>query len=250
MLRSIIVHFRLVLQLLCRLTLFITAGAFIDNLARRFTGRSVFNVLEAVRLVHFLVAAAADLFVIDVVALYRLRFPTVCCRVSEGLSAFFAELVAGASVLRLPELNLIVRMVALFYLTTACAVCDARAVGVRHVLPLVVHSQRTVERADTEGRRPIADVHAIGQRIAQCQHIAVLQLIIGKTHGRIIGSAADRVHPAGAACEVKLSQRGAVIRIEFDICPLYTAPKRGIGAVFAERAVDPRQNFFFGRTVV
>lgn len=121
MLRSIIVHFRLVLQLLCRLTLFITAGAFIDNLARRFTGRSVFNVLEAVRLVHFLVAAAADLFVIDVVALYRLRFPTVCCRVSEGLSAFFAELVAGASVLRLPELNLIVRMVALFYLTTACA---------------------------------------------------------------------------------------------------------------------------------
>ena len=55
---------------------------------------------------------------------------------------------------------------------------------------------------------PLSDVAAIGQRIAQRQHVAVLQLVIGKTRGRIIGSAADRVQPAGAACEVtSLSRR-------------------------------------------
>ena len=126
-----------------------------------------------------------------VVLFDRCDLPVVQFRICDGFLALEAEFVAHRSVLCLAVFRL--RVLARAELAAAGADGLLCAVRTGDGLPLVRDVHRTVEHGHAERVFLIgaADVALIGQRIAQCQHIAVLQLIIGKTHGRIIGSAAD-----------------------------------------------------------
>ena len=136
-------------------------------------------------------AAGADLAVLLVILLDLLDLPVVRLRLCDGFLALEAKFVAHRSVLCLAVFRL--RVLARAELAAAGADGLLCAVRTGDGLPLVRDVHRTVEHGHAERVFLIgaADVALIGQRIAQHQHVAVLQFVISKTRSRIIGSAAD-----------------------------------------------------------
>ena len=257
----VVLQHGLVAELFGWLTLFIAAAAALRALlALLLTGGGVLYKFKVVRFLDLFFAAGADLAVLLVVSLDRLRFPFVrLCLVCNALLALEAEFVAFAPVLRLAVFRL--RMLAGTNLAAADADSLLRAV-LGDSLVYVRNAQPSVDRGHAEWAGihgavasavgiadTAADVAALGQRIAQHQHVAVLQLARGKARGRIRRTA-DGIHPAGAAREVKLPNRAVVAAVHIDAGQIEAAPERGFTGIFAEGAVDGGKDRVAVRAVV
>ena len=222
-------HGRMV-ELLRRLVLFIAAvQAPGELLARLLTGGGVLYKFKAMTFFDLFFAAGADLAVLLDILLDLLDLPVVRLRLCDGFLALEAKFVAHHAVLCLAVFRL--RVLARAELAAAGADGLLCAVRTGDGLPLVRDVHRTVEHGHAERVFLIgaADVALIGQRIAQHQHVSVLQFVIGEGCARIICTAADRIQPAGAVCEVKLSDGGVMTAVQTDARQIDAAPERGIG---------------------
>ena len=124
------------------------------------------------------------------------------------------------------------------------------AVRVFHLFHLMSGSDVTIDCRNTVAHNiavivaAAANVPAIGQGVAQCQHISVLQT--HRRHGltRVI-AAAYRVHPPGAAGIIELAEGAAGAGAFVQSVAVQAAPQCGKAGSRAEPGVDGIQHFLF-----
>ena len=181
-----------------------------------------------------------------------LRVPGVVCpvvgeRVADDRLTILAEQNMG-SVLQILVGHM--RVGAVLNHAAAAAHVANGAVRVFHLFHLMSGSDVTIDCRNTVAHNiavivaAAANVPAIGQGVAQCQHISVLQT--HRRHGltRVI-AAAYRVHPPGAAGIIELAEGAAGAGAFVQSVAVQAAPQNCKTSPRAEPGVDSFQHFLF-----